>query len=123
MRQRAMIRHVGHMPLRADTIQGWTFRRCPCGFVLAMSPDNRVWWLRATSSAREITSFVGLLAALASNCRYHQPVAGVVAATAAPVAPAPTVSPPAATPRRATQEPATTGSSVMVIKRPRHVNR
>jgi len=123
MRQRDMVRHVGHLPLRADTIQGWTFRRCSCGFVLAMSPENRVWWLRATSSAREITSFAGLIAALASNCRYHKPVAEVVAAAPAPVAPTPAISSPTATARWAAQEPAPTGSSPTVVKRPRRVKR
>jgi len=116
-------RHVGHLPLRADTIQGWTFRRCSCGFVLAMSPENRVWWLRATSSAREITSFAGLIVALASNCRYHKPVAEVVAAAPASVAPTPAISSPTATASRAAQEPAPTGSSATIVKRPRRVKR
>lgn len=65
------IEHVGHLPIQADEIEGWTFRRCRCGFTLALSEAGRVWWLRAANPAVEIPSLGELLKALAKDCRFH----------------------------------------------------
>lgn len=65
------IAHVGHLPFIVDEIEGWTFRRCPCGFDLALSPSSRLYWLRKTHEARELTSLAELIAALAKPCRFH----------------------------------------------------
>lgn len=66
------MRKIGHHPGGAETVEGWSFRRCPCGFVLALSQTGRVWWVRAKSSVLEITSLGGLLAALSTSCRVHE---------------------------------------------------
>jgi hypothetical protein len=63
--------HIGHWPSVMDQIEGWTFRRCPCGFDLAMSPTEKVYWLRKTHSAIEITDYTALLRALYRSCRFH----------------------------------------------------
>jgi len=49
-------------------IEGWTFRRCRCGFSLALTPGGAIWWLRTTKEAMEIKNFKTLLRALNSNC-------------------------------------------------------
>lgn len=66
------MRKIGHHPGSVETIESWRFRRCPCGFVLALSQTGRVWWVRARSSVMEITSLGGLLAALSTSCRVHE---------------------------------------------------
>src|SRR6266851_3681379 len=61
----------GHLPVYVVEIEGWTFRRCRCGFSLALTPSGAIWWLRTTKDAREIKSFKSLLRALNSNCWAH----------------------------------------------------
>src|SRR6266851_9695046 len=63
--------HIGHLPVYVLEIEGWTFRRCRCGFSLALTPSGAIWWLRTTKDAREIKSFKSLLRALNSNCWAH----------------------------------------------------
>jgi len=63
--------HIGHLPVYVLAIEGWTFRRCRCGFSLALTPSGAIWWLRTTKNAMEITSFKLLLRALNSNCWAH----------------------------------------------------
>lgn len=87
------IRHIGHLPIYSDHIQGWTIQRCACGFVLFMSTTRRVYWARASASVREIESMQDLLHALSCRCRAHPPSAVPVAAPAPPPV---TVKPPAA---------------------------
>jgi hypothetical protein len=60
--------HIGHLPVYVVEIEGWTFRRCRCGFSLALTPSGAIWWLRTTKEAMEINSFKALLRALNSNC-------------------------------------------------------
>src|SRR5215467_10416439 len=63
--------HIGHLPVYVVAIEGWTFRRCRCGFSLALTPGGAIWWLRTTKEAMEIKSFKLLLRALNSNCWAH----------------------------------------------------
>src|SRR5712692_10696710 len=49
--------HIGHLPVYVVKIEGWTFRRCRCGFSLALTPSGAIWWLRTTKDAMEIKSF------------------------------------------------------------------
>jgi hypothetical protein len=63
--------HIGHLPVYVLEIEGWTFRRCRCGFSLALTPSGVIWWLRTTKEAMEINSFKSLLRALSSNCWAH----------------------------------------------------
>jgi len=63
--------HIGHLPVYVAAIEGWTFRRCRCGFSLALTPGGAIWWLRTTKDAVEIESFKLLLRALNSNCWAH----------------------------------------------------
>jgi hypothetical protein len=83
--------HVGHLPMTGDVIEGWTFRRCRCGFTLGMTPAGDVWWLKAVEPALRIGALAGLLAALNTRCRFHQrqnpPAAPKPPAIAAPKRP------------------------------------
>src|SRR5215469_7257913 len=63
--------HIGHLPVYVAAIEGWTFRRCRCGFSLALTPSGAIWWLRTTKDSMEIKSFKLLLRALNSNCWAH----------------------------------------------------
>jgi hypothetical protein len=63
--------HIGHLPVYVLEIEGWTFRRCRCGFSLALTPSGAIWWLRTTKEAMEINSFKSLLRALRSDCWVH----------------------------------------------------
>jgi hypothetical protein len=63
--------HIGHLPVYVHEIEGWTFRRCRCGFSLALTPSGAIWWLRTTKEAMEISRFKSLLRALSSNCWAH----------------------------------------------------
>src|SRR5215471_16828979 len=63
--------HIGHLPVYVVAIEGWTFRRCRCGFSLALTPGGAIWWLRTTKDSVEIESFKLLLRALNSNCWAH----------------------------------------------------
>jgi hypothetical protein len=63
--------HIGHLPVYMVEIEGWTFRRCRCGFSLALTPSGTIWWLRTTKEAMAINSFKALLRALNSNCWAH----------------------------------------------------
>ncbi len=62
---------IGHLPVYVVEIEGWTFRRCRCGFSLALTPSGAIWWLRTTKAAMAINSFKALLRALNSNCWVH----------------------------------------------------
>jgi hypothetical protein len=64
-------RHSGHLPVYVIEIEGWVFRRCRCGFSLALTPSGAIWWLRTTKDAMEIKNFKTLLRALNSNCWAH----------------------------------------------------
>jgi hypothetical protein len=63
--------HIGHLPVYIQEIEGWIFRRCRCGFTLALTPSGAIWWLRTTNGALAINSFEVLLRALNSNCWAH----------------------------------------------------
>jgi hypothetical protein len=63
--------HIGHLPVYVVELEGWTFRRCRCGFSLALTPSGAIWWLRTTKVAMAINSFKALLRALNSNCWAH----------------------------------------------------
>jgi hypothetical protein len=63
--------HIGHLPVYVLEIEGWTFRRCRCGFSLALTPSGAIWWLRTTKEAMQISSFKSLLRALRSDCWAH----------------------------------------------------
>jgi len=63
--------HIGHLPVYVIEIEGWIFRRCRCGFSLALTPGGAIWWLRTTKEAMEIKNFKTLLRALNSNCWAH----------------------------------------------------
>src|SRR5215831_15905880 len=63
--------HIGHLPVYVAAIEGWTFRRCRCGFSLALTPSGAIWWLRTTKDSVELKSFKLLLRALNSNCWAH----------------------------------------------------
>ena len=60
--------HIGHLPVYVAAIEGWTFRRCRCGFSLTHTPSGAIWWLRTTKDSVELKSFKLLLRALNSNC-------------------------------------------------------
>jgi hypothetical protein len=79
--------HIGHLPVYVHELEGWTFRRCRCGFSLALTPNGAIWWLRTTKAAKQLDSFKALLRALNSDCWAH-PRPGPVkqAVIAAPVA-------------------------------------
>jgi hypothetical protein len=66
------MKKIGHHPGLSETIDGWSFRRCRCGLVLALSASKRTWWVRANSPAVEIVSLDALLAALTTDCRYYR---------------------------------------------------
>jgi hypothetical protein len=63
--------HIGHLPVYVVEIEGWTFRRCRCGFSLALTSSGAIWWLRTTKEPVAINSFKALLRALNSNCWAH----------------------------------------------------
>src|ERR1700758_5690762 len=63
--------HIGHLPVYVAAIEGWTFRRCRCGFSLALTPGGAIWWLRTTKDYVELKSFKLLLRALNSHCWAH----------------------------------------------------
>jgi hypothetical protein len=63
--------HFGHLPVYVQEIEGWTFRRCRCGFTLAITPSGTILWLKITKPAIEIKNFKLLLRALNSNCLVH----------------------------------------------------
>ncbi|MBV8361074.1 MAG: hypothetical protein JO189_24525 [Deltaproteobacteria bacterium] len=63
--------HIGHLPVYVVAIEDWTFRRCRCGFSLALTPGGAIWWLRTTKDSMEIKNFKALLRALNSNCWAH----------------------------------------------------
>jgi hypothetical protein len=92
--------HIGHLPVYVVEIEGWRFRRCRCGFSLALTPRGALWWLRTTKEAMEIKSFKALLRALSSNCWAHprpEPLKNAVISPAAVAEVAATTSePPAA---------------------------
>jgi hypothetical protein len=60
--------HIGHLPLYVQEIEGWIFRRCRCGFTLALTPNGAILWLKITKPAIEINNFTSLLRALNSDC-------------------------------------------------------
>ena len=60
--------HIGHLPVYVMAIEGWNFRRCRCGFALALTPGGAIWWLRTTKDSMAINSFKALLRALNFNC-------------------------------------------------------
>ena len=64
-----------HKPDNKGSVEGWEFRRCRCGFVLAVSPRRKLYWLRAHKSIREIRSKEELQAALAKRCRIYDRIA------------------------------------------------
>ena len=73
--------HIGHLPVYVVEIEGWTFRRCRCGFSLALTSSGAIWWLRTTKDAMAVNSFKPLLRALNSNCWAHprpQPLKNVI---------------------------------------------
>jgi hypothetical protein len=102
--------HIGHLPVYVHEIEGWTFRRCRCGFSLALTPSGAIWWLRTTKEAMEINSFKALLRALNSNCWAHprpEPVKDAV------------ISPPAIAQIAAeTREPPATESAISTVPPP-----
>lgn len=63
--------HIGHLPIYVQEIEGWIFRRCRCGFSLALTPSGAILWLKMTKPATEINNFKSLLRALNSNCWVH----------------------------------------------------
>jgi hypothetical protein len=63
--------HIGHLPIYVQEIEGWTFRRCRCGFTLALTGTSAILWLKMTKPATEINNFRSLLRALNSNCWVH----------------------------------------------------
>jgi hypothetical protein len=48
--------HIGHLPVYVQEIEGWTFRRCRCGFTLALTPSGAILWLKITKPANEINT-------------------------------------------------------------------
>jgi hypothetical protein len=60
-----------HKPDNKATVEGWEFRRCRCGFVLALSPRRKLYWVRAKGSIKEIGSREELQAAVDSRCRIY----------------------------------------------------
>ena len=63
--------HIGHLPLYVQEIEGWIFRRCRCGFTLALTPNGAILWLKMNKPATEINNFKSLLRALNSDCWAH----------------------------------------------------
>ena len=63
--------HIGHLPIYVQEIEGWIFRRCRCGFTLALTPQDAILWLKITKPAMEINNFKSLLRALNSDCWAH----------------------------------------------------
>jgi hypothetical protein len=63
--------HIGHLSLYVQEIEGWIFRRCRCGFTLALTPKGAILWLKITKPATEINNFRSLLRALSSDCWAH----------------------------------------------------
>src|SRR5215467_11410965 len=63
--------HIGHLPIYVQEIEGWIFRRCRCGFTLALTPNGAILWLKITKPAIEINDFKSLLRALNSDCWVH----------------------------------------------------
>lgn len=61
----------GHLPVYVQEVEGWTFRRCRCGFTLALTPHGTILWLKITKPAVEIKNCKLLLRALNSNCLVH----------------------------------------------------
>ena len=86
--------HIGHLPVYSQEIEGWTFRRCRCGFNLALTPSGKVWWLRTANVAVEITDMRYLLQALACQCWVH-PRPGLSASEPVSTVPAPVAERPA----------------------------
>jgi len=72
-----------HKPDNKGAVEGWEFRRCLCGFTLAVSPRRKVYWLRAKTTIREIRSREELQAALARRCRIHDRIAATAADSSA----------------------------------------
>lgn len=70
---REYLHKIGHHPADSVIIEGWTFRRCMCGMLLALSASGAVWWLKARASAQRIESLDQLYAALGSSCTYYRP--------------------------------------------------
>ena len=64
----ADIPQIGHLCVNSHLVEGTHYRQCLCGFLLALTPSNRVYWLRAAGSTIEITSFDELLRAVSSSC-------------------------------------------------------
>jgi hypothetical protein len=102
-------RHIGHLPVYVVEIEGWTFRRCRCGFSLALA-KRRDLVAENTKDAMEIKSFKSLLRALNSNCWAHprpEPVKDAV------------ISPPAIAQIAAeTREPPATESAISTVPPP-----
>jgi hypothetical protein len=94
--------HIGHLPVYVDELEGWTLRRCRCGFSLALTPSGAIWWLRTTKAVKQLDSFKALLRALNSNCWAHPrpgPVKqAAITAPAAAVVEAESPEPPASDP-------------------------
>jgi hypothetical protein len=92
-------RHIGHLAVYVQELEGWIFRRCRCGFSLALTPNSTIWWLKITKEAVAIDSFKSLLRALNSNCWAHPRPAplknAIVAAPAVAEVAAQTPEPPA----------------------------
>ena len=63
--------HIGHLPVYVQEIEGWIFRRCRCGFTLALTPNGAILWLKMTKPAIEINNFKSLPRALNSDCWAH----------------------------------------------------
>lgn len=78
--------HFGHLPVHVQEIEGWIFRRCRCGFTLALTPSGTILWLKITKPAVEIKNFKLLLRALNSNCVVH-PRPGPLKVAVTPVQP------------------------------------
>jgi hypothetical protein len=66
------MKKIGHHPGLSEAFEGWSFRRCRCGLVLALSASGRIWWVRANSPLVAIEALEMLLAALATECRYYR---------------------------------------------------
>jgi len=60
-----------HKPDNKGAVEGWEFRRCRCGFLLALSPRHKLYWVRAKCFIREIGSREELQAAVNSRCRIY----------------------------------------------------
>jgi hypothetical protein len=124
------IKHIGHLPIFTDELEGWTFRRCRCGSTLAQSPAGRLYWLRMSDRAMELLTFSDLLAALAAHCWQHprkekRRSSPVASSAPAPKAEAPSpadvrqgktpVAPP--TPTRSEPLSPSTGNSISIRKK------